>query len=400
MLRQSDSNRRSAGILLMKNVVDILKDLIAIPSVNPMGQTDIAPSICGEAQVNEYLCDFIEKTGLKPFVQKTALEGRDNVGGMIYKGEKYKTIIMQCHTDTVGIGSNKNLLMPVEKDGKIYGRGSCDCKGGLAAMLAAFAEAAKHPEKVKNNIIVMGVSDEEYSFKGSLEIGRQSPTRVANFGIVGEPTECRIVNGFKGVARWDISVQGKAFHSSEPEKGINAIYRMAKIIKLIEQYQSELAKINDPPLGNEIISVGVIKGGTSVNIVPDVCIIEIDRRLTRKNSPENALNALSKYLSENLDFEFATSKLKDSQSAALIDSSRAGVKMMSAVCSEMGIDPVPRQVSFGSDAFRMNAAGIPTALWGPGSITTAHTDNEFVSVDDLKEAKEFYLNVMKTDLKK
>ncbi|MDD5697708.1 MAG: M20/M25/M40 family metallo-hydrolase [Victivallaceae bacterium] len=376
----------------MKNVVDILQDLIAIPSVNPMGRDELDSSRCGEARINTYLSDFIEKAGLIPLVQKTAIEHRDNVGAMIYRGEKYKTIILQCHTDTVGIGDNEKLLLPAEKNGKIYGRGACDCKGGLAAMFAALAEAATRPEQVKNNVIVMGVSDEEYSFRGSLALGEQEPTKNADFGIIGEPTECRIVNGFKGVARWDLSVTGKAFHSSEPEKGINAIFRMAKIVNLIEKYQSGLNH-------GETISVGRIKGGAAVNIVPDSCTIEIDRRLTKAASPQDAFNALKKYLSEQLDFAFSFSDLKDAQHAVLVDGRYPGVKMLSAICAEMNLDAIPRQVAFGSDAFRMNAAGIPTVLWGPGSIANAHTDSEFVKIDELKKAKDFYLNIMKNDLR-
>ena len=382
----------------MKDVVDILKELIAIPSVNPMGRDDVAPEICGEAGVNEYLREFIAGLGLEPIIQKTAVNGRDNVGGMIHKGEKYKTIVLQCHTDTVGIGNNKQLFCPVEKEGKIYGRGACDCKGGLAAMLAALIEAANHPARVKNNVIVMGVADEEYSFKGSLALCEQNPTMDADFGIIGEPTECRIVNGFKGVARWNLSVFGKACHSSEPEKGINAIYRMAKIISLIEKYQSELSSIIDPLLGNETISVGVVKGGAAVNIVPEYCVVEIDRRLTRKTSPEQALNSLSGYLADNIDFEFKTSELNDAWNAALVDSLHPGVRMMSAVCSDMRMDAVPRQVSFGSDAYRMNAAGIPTVLWGPGSITKAHIDAECVETEHLRKAVQFYWNIMATPL--
>jgi acetylornithine deacetylase len=240
----------------------------------------------------------------------------------------------------------------------------------------------------------MGVSDEEYSFKGSLALCAKSPAKNADFGIIGEPTECRIVNGFKGVARWDISTAGKAFHSSEPEKGVSAIYRMAKLVSLIEKYQTELAKINDPPLGAETISVGVIRGGQSVNIVPDFCVIETDRRLTRKSSPENAVADLKKYLTENLDFEFKFSALKDAWNAVLIDSYHPGVKIMSAICAKMSLDTAPRQVAFGSDAFRMNAAGVPTVLWGPGSIAAAHTAEEHVEISQLRQAAEFYLNIM------
>jgi acetylornithine deacetylase len=357
-----------------------------------MGMDDCDPAICGEARVNEYLYDLIKELGLEPIVQKTALDGRDNIGAMIYKGDNYKTIILQSHTDTVGIGDNRALLNPVEKDGRIYGRGACDCKGGLAAMFVALAEAAKHPEQVKNNIIAMGVSDEEYSFKGSLELGKKFPTKCADFGIIGEPTECRIINGFKGVARWDVFTTGKAFHSSEPEKGINAVYRMARIVNMIEKYQSGLSK-------GETISVGTIRGGSAVNIVPDSCEIEIDRRLTEKTLPHEASNDLEKYLKQNLDFDFSFSDLKDAQNAVSVDKCHPGVKMMSGVCSGMELDPMPGEVAFGSDAYRMNAAGIPTILWGPGSIANAHIDGEFVGLGELKNAKNFYLNVIKSDMR-
>ncbi|MDD5597790.1 MAG: M20/M25/M40 family metallo-hydrolase [Victivallaceae bacterium] len=376
----------------MKNVIDILEDLIALPSVNPMGGSDSAPDLCGEAKVNDYMSDFIGKIGLKPFVQETALPGRDNVGAVLYKGADYKTVILQCHTDTVGIGDNRQLLRPIRKNSRIYGRGACDCKGGLAAMLAALAQAAENPDKVKNNVIVMGVSDEEYSFKGSLALCEQEPSKNAAFGIIGEPTGCRVVNGFKGVARWNASVTGKAFHSSEPEKGVNAIYRMAKLISLIEKYQSELEN-------GETISVGTVKGGSAVNIVPDACTIEIDRRLTKNTSPEKAFKDLEKYLSRSLDFNFSFSDLKDAQNAILIEPDHPGVRILSEICKDMDIDGAPQQVAFGSDAYRMNAAGIPTVLWGPGSIAVAHTNDEYVSMDDLIKAEEFYFRAMNHTLK-
>ncbi|MDD5727580.1 MAG: M20/M25/M40 family metallo-hydrolase [Victivallales bacterium] len=379
----------------MKNVVGILKDLIAIPSINPMGGNDFAPELCGEAKVNDYLCDFISKIGLEPFVQKTALPGRDNVGAMLYKGANYKTIILQCHTDTVDIADNRQLLRPIRKNGRIYGRGACDCKGGLAAMLAALAKAVEHPAKISNNIIVMGVSDEEYSFKGSLALCEQEPTKNTAFGIIGEPTGCRIVNGFKGVARWDISVTGKAFHSSEPEKGINAIYRMAKLIALLEKYQVELARTVDPELGEETVSVGTIRGGPSVNIVPDKCVIEIDRRLTRRTAPEQAFTDMKNYfLANGINFDFSFSNLKDAQSAILTAAEHSGISMLSAICGKMKLNPEPCQVAFGSDAYRMNAAGISTVLWGPGSIAVAHTNDEYVEFRQLEQAVQFYYNII------
>ncbi|MDD2404689.1 MAG: M20/M25/M40 family metallo-hydrolase [Victivallaceae bacterium] len=180
---------------------------------------------------------------------------------------------------------------------------------------------------------------------------------------------------------------GKAFHSSEPEKGVNAIYRMAKLISLIEKYQSELKN-------GETISVGTVKGGSAVNIVPDACTIEIDRRLTKNTSPEMAFKDLGKYLSRSLDFDFSFSDLKDAQNAVLIEPAHPGVRTLSEICKDMDIDGTPRQVAFGSDAYRMDAAGIPTVLWGPGSIAVAHTSDEYVEVEQLEQAVQFYYNII------
>jgi acetylornithine deacetylase len=387
----------------MKDVVTILKQLIALPSINPMGVDGTVPIIdlFGESRVNEYIHNFIKKLGMDIIIQETGLENRKNVGGMIYKGKEYKTIILQAHTDTVDIGNNKVLLRPVEKNGKIFGRGACDDKGGFAAMLSALAKASKNISEIKNNIIVIGVADEEWTWKGGLALGKQTPTKGADFGIIAEPTSCKLINGFKGVSRWDIITTGKSVHSSNPEKGVNAIYNMAKIINLIDKYQQELLSVNDSLLGNETISVGKIKGGTAVSVVPESCVIEIDHRLTRKTTPLQAQKRLVKYLkTQGVNFKFKNSKLKDAEHAVLVDENNPGIKMLSYVSKQLGMDSNVYQVAYGSDAFRMNKAGIPTVLWGPGSIDVAHGNNEYVEIRQLHQAMDFYYNLMKEDLRK
>lgn len=384
----------------MKAALEILKDLIAIPSLNPMGKDCGSSSLFGEKAVNEYIADYFRKNSLDVFEQPTELPDRGNIGTLLYKGPEYKTVVFQCHTDTVDIDGDTALLVPREADGRVFGRGSCDDKGGLAAMMSAAVKAAENMDELRNNVIVMGVSDEEYTWRGSLALSTLEPSCKADFGIIGEPTDCRVVNGYKGVARWRIETTGRSVHSSAPRDGISAIYRMGRIIQLIEKYQDELEKILDPPLGNETVSVGTISGGSGVNVVPEKCVIEIDRRITRKMTPENARTALSDYLKTNgIDFDFSASDFFDAENAALIDESHPGIKAVCRACSGLGISDELCQVAYGSDAFRMNRYGIPTILFGPGSIKQAHCADEYLEISQLDIAENFYLELMKTDLR-
>jgi acetylornithine deacetylase/succinyl-diaminopimelate desuccinylase-like protein len=383
----------------MTDVIKILSDLISIPSINSMGNDGIDKKHYNEGKIAEYIFDFIRKIGLEPIVQDTSLKGRQNIGAMLFKGDKYKTIILQSHMDTVDINGLGNLLLPKIKDGRIYGRGACDAKGSLACMLMAMEICALDISLLKNNVIVMAVVDEEYGGQGSYALIGQEPTKSADFGIVGEPTDSVIVNGYKGVTRWAIETYGKSCHSSNPEEGENAIYRMASILSLIEEYQKELSIVQDDMLGCETVSVGLINGGTAVNIVPDYCKIIIDRRMTRKIDPYCAMDAMSKYLKEKgIDFEFKSLPLSPVNNPDVIDKNHPGVVMLKKVCRKIGISPSTKCVSFGSDAYRMNKGGIATILWGPGSIRHAHGEDEYVEITDLAKAVDFYCGVMKTEM--
>ncbi|MCE5322577.1 M20 family metallopeptidase [bacterium] len=378
----------------MTDAKSILEDMIAIPSVNPAGRSDLSPDIVGEARMADYVEDFIRKLGVDLIVQKTGSNGERNVGGMLFRGKDRKTIILQSHMDTVGIGDNKNLLVPREDGGRIYGRGACDDKGSLSAMLSALAIAADKPAG-EYNIAVVGVTDEEYSWHGSTTLVAQAPTAGAYFGIVGEPTGCKLVHGYKGLARWRIATTGVSAHSSQPEKGKNAIYRMAKVLNVLEEYGSELAGMVDDKLGAETVSVGVIRGGSAVNVVPDYCEIEIDRRLTRHTTPQQAKQFIDDYLKKHgITQNYTMSDFTDAQVAAVVDEDHAVVELLRRICRDQGLDDGLITVGFGSDAYRMNDAGIPTVVWGPGNIDVAHGDNEYVDLQEIEQATAFYSEVM------
>src|SRR5262249_22271719 len=152
--------------------------------------------------------------------------------------------------------------------------GACDIKGGLAAMLAAFARTAKERPAGACNLIMACSVDEEYTFLGVQRLVRDLK---ADGAVVAEPTQLQIVNAHKGVVRWVVNTAGRSCHSSSPDQGVNAIYRMGRLLVGIEKYAETLRKerVHDR-LGPATLSVGRIEGGTSANVVPDRCRIEVD----------------------------------------------------------------------------------------------------------------------------
>lgn len=376
------------------DVVQLTQELVRLPSVNPQADYDADPALLGEARVASYVYDLLAAAGLRPFVQSTSLAGRDNVGAVLQVNERFPTLLLQAHMDTVGIAGRTELLEPVVRDGALWGRGSCDDKGGLAAMLAAFMIAAADRRALRHNVILMAVVDEEIGGAGAEALLAQEPTRDADYAVVAEPTGCRIVQGGKGVARWTIEMRGQSAHSSEPQEGINAIYRMAHLLGAIERYGQELASYEDGLLGRETISVGTIAGGTSVNIVPDTCRISVDRRLTRLFDGCKAQDELHAFLQHEIDFSFCFSPLSCTLNAALVPTDHPLIELARSTCRQMGLGDEPTIVSYGSDALRMCAAGLPAILFGPGDIAFAHRPEERVPLGQLATARDFYLHLM------
>lgn len=377
--------------------VDLLKELIAIPSINPMGMKIDNDDEYYEGRIGRCIEDYMKDNNIE-LIKQEVCPDRYNVGGIVRKGKNYPTMVFLSHLDTVDFDREKgDLLTPIEKDSFIYGRGAVDAKAGLACMLVALKYARDNIDKINKNIIVMGVVDEEYQYKGVLKLLEDPITRNADMGVVGEPTSCHIVYGLKGAARWEIEVKGKSCHSSEPENGINAIYRMSKVVKCLERYHGEeLAKVVDSDLGRATLSVGVISGGTAVNIVPESCKIAVDRRLLLGEDPNKAREAVTAYLESQpeIDFEFISHPLFVSDPAERIEKDSPIVNIAKRVCEELKVGPVIKTVCYSSDQSRMIRGGIPTIMLGPGNINVAHTEHECVQVSELKLALDMYIKMM------
>jgi acetylornithine deacetylase len=275
-------------------------------------------------------------------------------------------------------------------NGRLYGRGACDIKGGMAAMLTAFARIVREKPSSAMNIVMACTVDEEHTFLGVQELVKRGVR--ADLAVVAEPTQLQIVNAHKGAVRWDIQTTGRACHSSAPERGVNAIYRMGKLLLAIEQLAQELRQAPPHPiLGPPTLSVGRIEGGTSVNTVPDRCRIEIDRRLLPGEDSASALAQFTEQLARVCawsDYPYEISEpwlsmppLSSAGSEDLV------VRLGQAIDRVRGSHQVTA-VPYGTDASTIARAGIPVVVFGPGDIARAHTHDEWVPLDEVEQASD------------
>jgi acetylornithine deacetylase len=299
-------------------------------------------------------------------------------------------VLFEAHQDTVPVDAM--IVEPFGariEGGRMYGRGSCDVKAGGAVMLSAFARLVKERPNGSAAVTLAFTVDEEHTFLGIQEL-MKSGLR-ADYAIVAEPTLLNIVNAHKGVVRWVLETNGRACHSSRPEDGVNAIYRMARIIAELEGYAEQLRELPpDSVLGPRTLSVGRIQGGVSPNTVPDVCRIDIDRRLIPGETSENAVVHLKEFLKgcRSIDFPFSVTQAHAAcppLSAAL---SRPLVERLGAVINSVVGKHSVHSVPFGTDASTVAGAGIPVVVFGPGDIAQAHTKDEWIDLDQLEPAAE------------
>ncbi len=274
----------------------LLAKLVQLPSVNPMGRTDLDPSILHESRVTAFLEEQLRALGVEVRRQRVA-DGRDNlIATYTPPAPAPFDVMFEAHQDTVPVdGMIVEPFGATVEGGKLYGRGACDVKAGGAVMLAAFARLVREKPAGSARVTLAFTVDEEHGGTGVHEL-MASGVR-ADYAIVAEPTLLNIVNAHKGVARWLLETSGRACHSSRPDQGVNAVYRMAKLLRGVEAYAELLTNaLADPVLGGRTISVGRVTGGVSPNTVPDFCRADIDRRLLPGETYDTATADLDAFL--------------------------------------------------------------------------------------------------------
>ncbi len=360
-------------------VADILAELVRINSVNPEWGGP------GELEVANWLKHYFETHDIEVSTNEV-LPNRPNLIARIPGRNSDRRIVLESHMDTVHADDmDIPPFDPEIRDGKLYGRGSVDVKSGLAAMAYAVTKIKNPPCEVW----LAAVIDEEHAYRGVL--GLIDSLSGADAAIVAEPTQNRIVTANKGVLRWKIRTHGKAAHSAKPHLGKSAIMEMAKVLKAINEDSLRLAEKAHPLVGVPTCSIGTIKGGTQVNIVPDFCEINVDRRML---PGERASQVLAEYgaLLEGIDAELLPPDLTDEAMETSLDSKI--VKASQAAIDELGGTSEPLGVPFGCDATKLSRAGIPSIIFGPGSIDQAHAATEFVELAQVEFAAKFYEKVI------
>ncbi|WP_409344111.1 M20 family metallopeptidase [Paenibacillus sp. MBLB4367] len=368
--------------------LSILEDLIRIQSVNP----HYGEGANGEGQVADYIEERCRRAGLTVWRQPV-LPGRDNVIAELRVPDPQAVLLFESHMDTVSLDSMVDPLKPIYKDGRLYGRGACDTKATLAGMLYAMEECVKQAETLRSDIVFCASVDEEHAFRG-LAAFMELDIPISG-AVVGEPTELGIVTQHKGCARFAVHTHGKAAHSSVPQEGDNAVYQMMRVVRYIEENeQLRLASLSSPLCGSPSIVVGTIRGGVQINIVPERCSIEVDRRIIPGETPEEALAQFERALRlavEPLGVRLTIEPLL--LDPALNTPDDAGiVAAAKRTAGALGLSEQPCGVPYGSDASKLQQwKGIPTIVYGPGSIAQAHSKEEWVPALEVAKAAEFYL---------
>ena len=377
----------------MTNTLQLLRDMIAIPSVNPMRANS------GES-VEKGMANFIENvlTGARIDCERqTVVEGRDNVIAIVHAtNSDVNGLMLNSHMDTVPV-DNMSIkpFDPVIADGCVFGRGSCDAKASLAAMMSAVIECANQPDRPRP-VVFAAMADEEFGFTGSWKLIEKSwPVSAC---VVGEPTLLRRVIAHKGIVRWRIEVRGLSAHGATPELGRNAVYDGARVALALEEYAQHLReKQSHPRLGHSTLNVGRVTGGHAVNIVPDKCVFELEQRLLPGEDGAQAVKNCEQFLRDKIDksvqFTFEAPYLID---PALETAAEAEIveALARAQQDELGAERELAGANYGTDGSKLARAGIQTVVCGPGDIAQAHTANEFVEIKQLELATRMYSHLL------
>lgn len=373
----------------MTRTEKLLAELIALPSVNPAFLPARHPH-AGERRVADFLMATAARAGLDVELQKVLPSRANVIARLLPKNKIRQTILLAPHLDTVGADATK--FIPQRKNGRLHGRGACDTKGSVAALLAAFCELAEaHARPQETEIVFVGLIDEEHAQAGSRALVASGFR--ADLAIVGEPTKLQVVTAHKGSLWLDLTTQGKAAHGATPHLGKNAIHEMACIVDVLEtDYAAQLRRRKHSLLGAATVNVGKIFGGTQPNIVPDACSIAIDRRTLPGETEASVRREITALLrAKKLAANISSAKLapavplETNPKLPLVQSFLRAAKQTR-----------PAGVDFFCDAAVLAAGGIPSVVFGPGDIAQAHTVDEWISLAEVKRAKDLLVRFFTT----
>ncbi len=371
----------------MSDIADLTAPLVEIESMNP----DVVPGGSGEQGVARFVAEWCERAGLEVTVDEAA-PGRPNVIAVARGTGGGRSLMLNAHTDTVGVAGMSDPFVPRIEGGRLYGRGAYDMKGSLAACMLATAEAAGLG--LAGDVVLAAVADEEFASVGTSAVTERWSVDAA---IVTEPTEMRIAVAHRGFVHIEIEMRGRAAHGSRPELGIDAIAKMGRVLVGIERLDASLrANPTHRYLGSGSLHASLIEGGQEYSSYPARCVAQAERRTIPGETValvEQEFHAMIEQAAEG-DPDFAgearvlasREPFEIAEAAPIVQAVRRHAAAVLGRASELV------GVPFWADSALLAEAGIPTVLFGPRG-EGAHAEVEWVELDALERCVEIYVAV-------
>ena len=369
----------------MSELVKLVKTLIGIPSPNPPGDAQ---------DVARFVAEWLERAGAS--VRVIAPPEKPEAHSVIATiGTGDPVVMLHAHLDTVPVADlerdrwSSDPFVALERDGRVYGKGSVDDKGPLAAMMIALKKLATRTHH--GTLVLVAAAEEEVGGQlGTKWLADHGHLPESDFIVVGEQTFNRVATAHKGVMRATVTTSGHSVHATNPDRGINAINAMARVILALEQYHLDLAKREHPLVGVPTCNIGVIQGGSTANAVADQCTIRLDRRMIPGEHPEEVQLELRTVIA-NLDLEPATVQVGEFLFSSWFESkleTRLGRTFLE--CSSRATRTPAEPIGYlpGSDAKHlMGLARGDMVIFGPGSYEVAHSFDEYVDIQELEQCE-------------
>jgi acetylornithine deacetylase len=369
----------------MEELSQLLSDLVKINSVNPA----LVAGAPGEGEMARYIARWLEQNGLEVQVIES-VSGRPSVVGIARGTGGGKTLLLNGHMDTVGVGEMSHPHEPVIKDGRLYGRGAYDMKSGLSACMWTVAAVKKH--KLRGDVIFTAVIDEEYASIGTLEIAKRFH---ADGAIVAEFTELRAILAHRGFVCLEVETTGRAAHGSRSDLGVDAITKMGHILVKLEKLdQAFRSNPSHALLGSGSVHASLIKGGSELFTYPEHCVLAVERRTLPGETPEQAegeiIEIIEKLKQSDPSFNAVVRRgidrfpMETPRDADIVTALQAAAaKVLNRPLEIAG-------VPFWTDAELLSEAGIPSLLFGV-SGGGAHSAEEWVDLSSMKVCADIYL---------
>jgi acetylornithine deacetylase len=375
----------------MDQTIKLLCDLVAVDSVNP----SLVAGGGGESAISEIIAWELRSAGLDVEVAEAA-PGRPNVVAILEGRSPGRSLILCGHTDTVGVAGMKAPFDPIVVDGRLYGRGAQDMKGGVAAMLGAARFLAEHGALPSGKLIIAAVADEEYA-----SIGAEALVRGlhADAAVVTEPTDLGIATGHKGFTWMEIITEGVAAHGSRPRDGRDAILHMGRVLTALEGLDRTLqSRAPHPILGTASLHASLISGGRELSTYPDRCVLQLERRSITGEQGATAISEIDGILetlrSEDPAFRASASLVFD-RLPYETPAEHYLIPALESAVRRTGRTPNRGGASFWTDAAVLGHSGIPTVIFGPGGAGL-HGAEEFVKIDEVLACRDALIELTRT----